>query len=259
VVLTGPGSSGPPLSGRVALVTGAGNGVGRSYAEALAVAGAKVLVADIDQRGAEATAAAIGRAGGDAAAVWTDVRSRESVDVAVQAAIDRWGYVDVLVANAGLHLDQYAVPCSTIEEEKWKELIDVNVTGALRCVQACLDSMRSRQGGCIVLQSSASAYRLGSAYSVSKLALVGLTSALAGELGPEGIRVNAIAPGLVESEAVVTSMSETRRAGIVARQKLRRPGQMSDLTGALIYLASEAGAFVTGQTILVDGGLANRL
>jgi NAD(P)-dependent dehydrogenase (short-subunit alcohol dehydrogenase family) len=254
--LEGPVGS---LHGRVAIVTGAAAGIGRHYATALAEAGAAVAAADVDGEAVSETAEQIVRSGGDALGMLTDVRLRDSVDDMVRATMGRWGGVDILVANAGLHLSRYAVPCSQIDEDRWQDLLDVNVTGTLRCVQACLPAMRDRGGGSIVIQSSASAFRLGSAYSVSKLTLVGLTTALAGELGDDGIRVNAIAPGLVDSPAAFREVSEERRARLVAEQKLRRPGTMDDLVGTLLYLVGEASSFVTGQTILVDGGLATRI
>jgi 3-oxoacyl-[acyl-carrier protein] reductase len=246
------------LEGRVAVVTGGGAGIGRRFAAALVESGARVAIADVDEAAARDAADHLRSGGAKAIAVAADVRRSDDVAGMVAAATSEFGGVDILVNNAGLHLHTYAQPCSSIALELWDDLFAVNVTGALHCVRACLPTMRARGGGAIVNVSSAGGIVPTTAYGVSKRAVLALTVSLAHELAADGIRVNAIAPGMVDSPAAMAELDEQFQARIVDRQLLKRPGRMDDLVGALLYLCSDASSFVTGQTIVVDGGMVVR-
>jgi NAD(P)-dependent dehydrogenase (short-subunit alcohol dehydrogenase family) len=177
----------------------------------------------------------------------------EAADMAA-AAIATFGGIDILINNAGIHVHHARAPYTREGLAQWRRIMDVNVIGALNCTIACRDSMRERPGAAIVNQSSMAAYGGGGAYSVSKLALQSLTVALAGELGPEDIRVNAIAPGLVDSEAAIDSMGEDGINMVVQGQVIKRLGRMDDLASTVLFLCSDEASFITGQTFVVDGG-----
>jgi NAD(P)-dependent dehydrogenase (short-subunit alcohol dehydrogenase family) len=244
------------LDGKIAIVTGAGgrgNSIGRAYALGLAAAGASVVVADINEDGARVVAAEIGDG---ALAVRVDITDRTSVEAMVKAATDRFGGVDILVNNAALMVEAVGSPAVRISTEEWNRTMAVNVTGALHCAQAVVPSMQSRGGGAIVNQLSAGAFPAFSVYGVSKVALLGLTTTLARELGPSKIRVNAIAPGMTMSDggkALTPEDSPLVRA-MEAQVPLRLRGQPDELVGALLLLTSDAGAWITGQVLNVDGG-----
>jgi NAD(P)-dependent dehydrogenase (short-subunit alcohol dehydrogenase family) len=247
------------LDGKVAIVTGAGgrgNSIGRAYATGLAAAGATVLVADLNGSGAEAVAAEIVAAGGKAVACQADIADRVSVEAMAAAAVETFGGVDILVNNAALMVESVGVPILDMPPEAVERLMSVNLIGALNCARAVVPSMRSRGGGRIVNQLSAGAFPAASAYGVSKVALLGLTTTLARELGREGITVNAIAPGMTMSDAgkALTPPGNPLVEAMEAQVALRLRGQPDDLVGALLLLVSEAGSWMTGQTINVDGG-----
>ncbi|MBS3961902.1 MAG: SDR family oxidoreductase [Sandarakinorhabdus sp.] len=244
------------LDGRVAIVTGAGgrgNSIGRAYAAGLAAAGASVVVADINEGGAKAVAAEIGDR---ALAVRVDITDRASVDAMVKGATDRFGGVDILVNNAALMVEAVGTPAIAITTDAWNHIMAVNVTGALHCAQAVVPAMQARGGGAIVNQLSAGAFPAFTAYGISKVALLGLTTTLARELGPSGIRVNAIAPGMTMSDAgkALTPDDSPLVKAMEAQVPLRLRGQPDELVGALLLLTSDAGSWITGQVLNVDGG-----
>ena len=243
------------LAGKVAIVTGAGAGIGRRFARALASEGAAVVVADVDADAGDDAVVEIASAGGSAIATRTDIRDTHSVVEMANGAIASFGGIDILVNNAGRHLHAYARPCSEIDLDLWDDLIAVNLTGTLKTTRACLPAMRARGGGSIVNISSAGGIVPTTAYGVSKRAVLALTVSLANELGGDGVRVNAIAPGMVDSPAAMAELDDFFQERIIARQQIKRLGRMDDLVGALIYLCSEASSFVTGQTLVVDGGM----
>jgi 3-oxoacyl-[acyl-carrier protein] reductase len=246
------------FTGRVALITGSGQGIGRAFADAFSAEGARIVIADIDAGAALAAAKEIEDAGGQALGIAVDVADEDSVRDMVAASVDRFGGVDILVNNAGLHMGKYNL-CSTLPVEDWRRLLDVNVIGPVLCSRYCRESMASRGGGVILNQSSTAAYLGVGAYGISKLALNGVTMSLAAEFAPDGIRVVGIAPGMVASEAVLERLEESNKALVLNGQLIKRFAAVDDLVGMALMLCSDASSFVTGQTMLVDGGFVRHL
>jgi NAD(P)-dependent dehydrogenase (short-subunit alcohol dehydrogenase family) len=247
------------LDGKVAVVTGAGgrgNSIGRAYAMGLAKAGAAVVVADLNADGAEAVAGEIRADGGQAISVATDITDPETVAQMTKAATEAFGGVDILVNNAALMVDATYKPALQVPIADWNRLMAVNVTGALNCAQAIAPLMAARGGGKIVNQLSGGAFPAGSLYGISKLALLGLTTTLARELGPSKINVNAIAPGNTMSDAgkMLTPDGSPFVKLLEATVAMRVRGQPDELVGPLLLLCSSAGDWITGQTLHVDGG-----
>lgn len=247
------------LDGKVAIVTGAGgrgNSIGGAYAKGLAAAGASVVVADLNPEGAKAVADEIVAAGGKAIAVGVDITHPDQVANMAKEAIAAFGGIDILVNNAALMLELGQLNVADVPLGTWEKLWTVNVTGALNCAQAVIPSMRERGGGRIVNQVSGGAFPAVSLYGVSKLALTGLTTTMAKQLGRDNITANAIAPGNVTSEAGAKLVPEGSPFAqfLAASVCTRASGAPDELVGALLLLVSDAGAWITGQTINVDGG-----
>jgi 3-oxoacyl-[acyl-carrier protein] reductase len=242
------------FQGKVAIVTGAGQGIGEGYAKALAGEGASVVVAEINEAQGRRVAAEISNAGGTARFVRVDVASPESTRAMAAAAVDAFGGIDYLVNNAAIYHGMQIAPLITVDWEYYERFMDVNMNGALLCVRACYESMARRGGGAIVNQSSTAAWMSIGYYGVAKLALNGLTQSLARELGPMKIRVNAIAPGPTDTEATRTIVPEVILKQILSQMPLSRAGTPDDLVGACLFLLSDAAAWITGQVINVDGG-----
>jgi 3-oxoacyl-[acyl-carrier protein] reductase len=242
------------FAGKSVIVTGAANGIGFGYAEAFAAEGANVTIADIDRVAADAAAKRID----GALAVGVDVGDEPSVAEMVAATIEHFGGVDVMVNNAGLHMGQYNLT-SRLPLNEWRRLFDVNVFGAVLCARYCRESMAERGGGVILNQSSNSSYLGVGAYSISKLALNGLTLSLAQELAPDNIRVVGIAPGMIASDAVLARLDDVNKRLVLGGQLIKRWGQIDDLVQMVLLLCSDGLAFMTGQTVTVDGGYVKRL
>jgi len=247
------------LSAKVAVVTGAGgrgNSIGRAYALGLARAGASVVVADLIAEGAKRVGEEIVATGGKATAVGVDITSPDSVAEMAEAATDAFGGVDILVNNAGMMAELNHATAIDISLEDWNRIINVNLTGALNCAKAIVPIMRKRGGGKIVNQVSGGAFPAISVYGVSKLALVGLTTTLARQLGREKIYVNAIAPGNTMSDAgrMLTPDDSPFIKFLETSVAMRVRGQPDELVGTLLLLCSSAGDWITGQVIHVDGG-----
>jgi 3-oxoacyl-[acyl-carrier protein] reductase len=249
------------MSSRVVVITGGGAGIGRTFAHRFAAEGADVVVADLDPAAAEKVASELEALGRRALPLTMDVTDSEQVTAMVTGAQSELGGIDVLINNAGVHLDHAQLPFTVEAVPAWRRVLEVNVLGVLLCSAACRPSMAARGGGTIVNMSSMAAYGAGGAYAVSKLALNSLTVSLANDFAKDGIRVNGIAPGLVDSEAAVAWWSDPSRAGrpgidqmIIEGQMIKRQGRMKDLANACLFLCSEEASFITGQTILVDGG-----
>jgi NAD(P)-dependent dehydrogenase (short-subunit alcohol dehydrogenase family) len=246
------------LSGKVAVVTGAGQGIGRAYANALAAAGAAVAVAEIDSPRGEETAKSIVDDGGTAIFVQTDVSDEGSTRHMGETVIEQLGGVDILVNNAGLWGAVTKDSILDLDIAYWDKVMAINLTGMLLCARAVVPSMIARGGGTIVNQSSIGAFIASPKmphYCTSKAGVNALTKTMAKDFGQHGIRVNAIAPGSIATEATMGQIGEVGLERIVSTQALKRAGQTDDLTGPLLFLVSDLSGFVTGQVLVVDGGV----
>jgi NAD(P)-dependent dehydrogenase (short-subunit alcohol dehydrogenase family) len=244
---------------KVAVVTGAATGIGRVYAKALATEGAAVAILDIDDAGAKRTAAEITRSGGEAVGLRCDIGSEEEVEAAIAAAAKRFGGIDILVNNAARHLLTYNRPVTELPRDMWLEMLEVNVLGVIACSRACRESMRARGSGVIVNQSSIAGFTSEASYGITKLAVRGLTVALANEFAVDNIRVLGIAPGATESEAALAALPPSRFDYFVDKQLIKRRGTMEDLVGTLLFFCSSDSAFITGETLIVGGGFPLRV
>jgi NAD(P)-dependent dehydrogenase (short-subunit alcohol dehydrogenase family) len=236
---------------RVVIVTGGGRGLGRAFCEAFAEAGARVAAADIDQEAAAKTASLVGGLG-----LRVDVSDSASVRAMVAAVVERFGTVDALVNNAGLYAGLHRAPFHELDEDEWDRTMSVNLKGPWLCASACLPLMRDRGGGAIVNVASATVFS-GSPewahYVASKGGVIALTRVMAREAGDFGIRVNALAPGFILTEASREMIPDAETYG-VARGSIKRSAHPDDVAGAAVFLASDASGFITGQTLIVDGG-----
>ena len=246
------------LDGKVAIVTGGGIGIGRAYSKALAQEGAKVAVADIQVEAATQVAAEIKKDGGEAIPVAVDVSSPEKTREMADAVLKEYGRIDILVNNAGLYTALTKKSFMEIPEDEWDRVMAVNVKGLFLCVQAVYPAMKEQGKGKIINISSGTI--LGGTpmflhYVSSKAGVLGFTRALAREIGPDGINVNAIMPGLTISgdnqQGVTTPQQLENRRKSRAFQRDQYP---DDLVGTVIFLSSDDSDFVTGQSISVDGG-----
>jgi len=243
---------------KVALVTGGGRGLGRAYCEALAREGAAIVAADI--RDTADTVATIEAAGGQAIGVHLDVAEMASCQAMADAAVERFGRIDVLINNAALYGDISGGRFDQISEDQWDRVMTVNVKGIWNCCKACVPAMRQAGGGSIVnISSLAATYGMPFAldYATSKAAVIGITRSLARELGRDWIRVNAVAPSAVLTEGTDSFMGDKRDKAlqvIAGNQALQQNLSTDDMVGTIVFLASDASRFVTGQTVMVDGG-----
>jgi 2-deoxy-D-gluconate 3-dehydrogenase len=243
------------IAGRCALVTGAFSGLGRHFAHTLARAGAPVGLVGRRIEEGEKLQAEIEREGGRALAVRMDVRDRKSVDTAVAQVAQQLGPIRILVNNAGVAVTKTFLEGS---EDDWADVVDVNLTGAWRVAQSVAQHMREhRAGGSIINVASITGLRVAgaiSAYAASKSGLIRLTEAMGLELARFNIRVNALAPGYIETDLNRDFFQSEAGANLIKRIPQRRIGQPHHLDGALMLLASDASEFMTGSTIVVDGG-----
>ncbi|MFV9505762.1 MAG: 3-oxoacyl-ACP reductase FabG [Oscillochloridaceae bacterium umkhey_bin13] len=242
------------LKDKVALVTGAGQGIGKLTAMAFAREGARVAVADINMTAAQAVAAEIERADGQAKPIFLDVGRAEAVDAAIQAITNWAGGVDILVNNAGITRD---ARMQKMSEEQFDAVIGVNLKGVWLCAKACVPSMVARGGGAIINAASVVGIygNFGQTnYVAAKAGVIGMTKTWARELGPSGIRVNAVAPGFTATEMIAT-VPEKVLESVREKTPLRRLGRPEDIANAYLFLASDESSFITGVTLSVDGGL----
>ncbi len=247
------------LTGKVAIVTGGSRGIGRAYAEALADAGAAVMIVDLLEAEGAATVEAIRAKGQQAAFRVVDVSNLQATEAMAKATADEFGGIDILVNNAAIFASLRGGPFSEISVERWDRTMAVNVRGPWLCIRAVVPYMRQRGGGAIVNQTSISAFGMPGMldYTASKAAVIGMTKSAASELGRDNIRVNAIAPGGTATEALSEimggdlSVSEQRARTTQLIAEQIRP---EDITGTLLHLVGPGAKFITGQTIVVDGG-----
>jgi NAD(P)-dependent dehydrogenase (short-subunit alcohol dehydrogenase family) len=242
------------FEGKVAIVTGSAGGIGEAYAKALAAEGASVAVADLNGEQAERVAGEIESKGGKAKAVVVDVSDPASAEQMAATTVDAFGGIDYLVNNAAIYGGMKIDSLLTVDLDYYNKFMSVNMNGALLCTRACYRAMIERGGGAIVNQSSTAAWMAGGYYSIAKTAINAITASLAAELGPQGIRVNAIAPGPIDTAATRSVVPQEFIAGMIQQLALKRIGQPEDMVGTVLFLLSEDAAWLTGQVIAVDGG-----
>jgi NAD(P)-dependent dehydrogenase (short-subunit alcohol dehydrogenase family) len=246
------------LQEKVAIVTGAARGLGRAYAEAMAQEGAKIIACDIND--CDETVSTIVAAGGKAEGLLTDVASMDSCVAMADQAVNAFGKIDILVNNAALYGGLKGARFEQLDEAQWDAVMNINVKGLWQCCKAVVEPMRAAGGGSIInISSLAAVYGLpyGLDYVASKAAVIGMTRGMARELGKDSIRVNAVAPSAVMTEGTEEFFGEKldkAKKVIASGQLIQRNLKTEDLTGTIIYLASDNSAFVTGQTHMVDGG-----
>jgi 3-oxoacyl-[acyl-carrier protein] reductase len=244
------------LTGKVAVVTGASRGIGEAIAAGLAAAGARLVLASRKLEDVEAVAELIRAEGGEAVAVACHTGRPADVQALAERAREIYGGVDVLVNNAATN--PHFGPLLEAEESHWDKTFEVNVKGYVHAIRACVPLMRERGGGAIVNVASVTFYwgeALLASYVASKGAVIGFTRALAREAGPENIRVNAVAPGAFPTAATEIHADQDKLwEDVLAAQSLKRRGEVEDVARAIAFFAGEDSRFVTGQTLLVDGG-----
>lgn len=245
------------LKDRTAVVTGGGKGIGAAFSHALASQGASVVVADIDKAAAENVAKQVSMAGGKSIACEVDVSDVASTKLMAELARSKFGSIDILVNNAAMFANLQRKPFDQISSEEFDRVLAVNVKGVWLCVLASLPSMRERKKGKVINIGSSSVFAAGNLlahYLASKMAVIGLTRALARELGDHNICVNTLIPGATDSGSNQANTPRQYLESAALARSIKRIETPKDLVGALIFLASDDSDFMTGQSIVVDGG-----
>ncbi|KCZ71842.1 dehydrogenase of unknown specificity, short-chain alcohol dehydrogenase like [Candidatus Methanoperedens nitroreducens] len=239
---------------KVAIITGAGSGIGRETALMFAKERAKVVVADINEKSGRETVTEIKKAGDEGLFVKVDISNKEQSKQMVMDTLGNYGRIDVLINNGGIIQDAFV---SKMTEEQWDRVININLKGAFNCIQAVVDVMVNQGGGVIINTSSIVGLygNIGQVnYAAAKAGLIGMTKTLAKELGRKGIRVNAVAPGFIVTP-MTSNVPEKILEAMKEKTPLRRLGQTKDVAYAYLYLASDEANFVNGAVLSVDGGL----
>lgn len=242
------------LENRIALVTGAGQGIGRAIALAMAREGAALVIGDLNEANASAVKKEIEGLGGKAAALHADISNEESVQAMVDAMLKEYDRVDILVNNAGIFPTS---PVEAMTEEEWDRVIGTNLVGTFLCSKAVAPQLLAQRSGRIISLTSGRAFqgaRNGAHYAASKAGIIGFSKSLALELAPHGITVNVICPGITDTAQPRGHQTEEQIYTQGQRIPLGRIGQPEDLAGPAVFLASDAARFITGQTILANGG-----
>ena len=242
------------LENKVAIITGAGSGIGRETALLFGQEGAKVVVADVNEKDGEETATEIKKNGGDGYFAKLDVSNRVEIKQVVKDAIEKYGKIDVLINNAGIIQDALVLKMT---EEQWDRVINVDLKGVFNCIQAVVEVMINQGNGVIINTSSIVGLNgnVGQVnYAAAKAGLIGMTKTLAKELGKKGIRVNAVAPGFIMTP-MTSNVPEKILEMMREKTPLRRLGEPGDVAHAYLYLASDEAKFVNGAVLCVDGGL----
>jgi 3-oxoacyl-[acyl-carrier protein] reductase len=247
------------LEGRVAIVTGGGHGIGKAYAARLAAEGAKVAIAELDAKAAQSVADELSAAGHEALAIPTDVSREDSVADMARLTLERFGRIDVLVNNAAIFatIPMSRSPFDQIEVGEWDRMMSVNLKGTWLASCAVIPQMRKQGYGKIINISSGTALKGSPSrihYVTSKAGILGFTKTLANEVGKDNICVNCVAPGSTLSEEDPDESIVKMRTAATATRALKRVQTPEDLTGAIVFFASADSDFITGQTLVVDGG-----
>ncbi len=245
------------LDGKVAFVTGAASGIGRATALAFAREGANVVVADIDQRGSQDTAGAIEDLGGQAFAVVCDVTRSEDVQIALTRTVERFGRLDYAFNNAGA--EQRPKLTADVTEEEWDRIITINLRSVFLCLKYEIPLMLQRGGGAIVNTSSGAGIKVfgrGAAYAAAKHGVVGLTKDAALDYASSNIRINAICPGIIDTEMMdrFTGGTPEERDRVIAQEPIGRMGRPDEIAATVVWLCSDAASFITGHAMVADGG-----
>jgi 3-oxoacyl-[acyl-carrier protein] reductase len=247
------------LRDKVVIITGAGQGLGRAYALRLAEEGAKAVIAEKDEQKAQKVAEEIRAKGMDALAVKTDVSDEESTHVMARFVVEKYGSIDVLVNNASIFATIKMKPFHEITSGEWDDLMAVNLRGLFLCCKAVVPSMKAKKKGKIINISSSTVF-LGRPYYIhyvtSKAGVIGFTRGLAKELGDWNINVNCISPGAVQTEVPRDSVKPEQMKAMIAERCIKRVEVPEDLIGAMLFFASEESDFITGQNLIIDGGIA---
>jgi 3-oxoacyl-[acyl-carrier protein] reductase len=245
------------LKGKVAVITGGGQGLGRSYAFTLAENGAKVAIAEINAEKAEQVVQELREKNYEAIAVKVDVSDEASTQIMTDAVIEKWGKIDILINNAAYFSTIKMKPFEEISVEEWDLAMAVNLRGAFLCCKAVVPHMKKERSGTIVNVTSATVLEGRPNYLhyvSSKAGIIGFTRGLAREIGEFGINVNTLCPGLTLTEVPRTTINETAIQGAISRQSIPRSGQSEDMAGAMLFLVSDQAKFISGQMLNVDGG-----